>query len=306
MRGEVVGNFEHICQAIKYIDDHLDERIGLEQLAKVFHFSPYYFHRMFTLIVGKPIASHTRDRRMERAGRLLASTAEPLIDISMNCGFESYPAFSRAFAGKYGVSPREFRKIGCPPVTVSADQMIANLEKRLRGGVLVNPKLIDRGAMLIAGVSGDGSKTRELWENFMRLNEQIGLPDKLSDNGYEVRVWDGDKSWVHVGLLVSSEPVDDAGARESSGSSTPQEGVDEAFTVFRLPASKYALFEVFVAKGYESGNAAMDEWLLANAEVYSQKTLDGKPYVVEYYDERFQGEEAESIVEIWIPIEPVR
>jgi predicted transcriptional regulator YdeE len=30
--------------------------------------------------------------------------------------------------------------------------------------------------------------------------------------------------------------------------------------------------------------------------------LDGKHFCVEYYDERFNGEESGSIVEIWIPV----
>lgn len=37
-RGEDVTNFERICPAIKYIEDHLDEKTGLEHIARVFHF----------------------------------------------------------------------------------------------------------------------------------------------------------------------------------------------------------------------------------------------------------------------------
>ena len=47
----------------------------------------------------------------------------------------------------------------------------------------------------------------------------------------------------------------------------------------------------------------MDEWLASNEEGYSEKLLNGKNYCVEYYDERFSGEESGAIVEIWIPIE---
>ena len=282
-----MGNFDRIREALRYIDDHLDERMKIEQLASVFHFSPYYFHRMFSVIVGKPIAAHIRDRRLETAGRLLVGTDATIMEISMDCGFDSYPVFNRAFRSKYGVSPREYRKIGRAPESISVDQMISNLEKRLRGGVLVDPRLIDRDGMLIAGVSGDGSKTGEIWDRFMKLNERIGLPNKVSDNGYEIRIYDGKKCECHVGLAVSDEKV------------------DSSFAIFRLPASKYASFDVYVAKGYDSGNSAMDEWLARNKSLYSQRTYDGKFYAVEYYDERFNGDEDDSIVEIWVPIEKV-
>lgn len=55
--------------------------------------------------------------------------------------------------------------------------------------------------------------------------------------------------------------------------------------------------------GYEIENNAMEEWLETYKQSYSERLLDGKKhYCVEYYDERFNGDEADSIVEIWIPI----
>lgn len=44
----------------------------------------------------------------------------------------------------------------------------------------------------------------------MAQNETIGLSNRLSENGYEIRVYDGGKSQVHVGLQVSDEVVDPA------------------------------------------------------------------------------------------------
>ena len=64
-----------------------------------------------------------------------------------------------------------------------------------------------------------------------------------------------------------------------------------------------ASFEVYVANGYDSENNAMNEWLLTNAEGYSQRLLNGAYYCVEYYDERFNEDETGSIVEIWVPVE---
>ena len=47
----------------------------------------------------------------------------------------------------------------------------------------------------------------------------------------------------------------------------------------------------------------MDDWLSSNNEGYTEKLLDNRHYCVEFYDERFKGEEAGSIVEIWVPVE---
>jgi predicted transcriptional regulator YdeE len=108
---------------------------------------------------------------------------------------------------------------------------------------------------------------------------------KISENSYEIRVYDGEQCIVHVGYAVSSA------------------GNDGGYSIFSVPASEYASFDVYVANGYDSENKAMDEWLETNGQGYTERLLGGKHYCVEFYDERFHGDESGSIVEIWVPVE---
>lgn len=283
--GMKLNHFSKVTDALKYIDKHLDEPINIEMLAGQFHFSPYYFHRMFTVIVGKSMAAYIRDRRLLRACKQLTATAEPIISIGMDCGYNSAQSFSRAFKAIYGLTPGEYRKQALTPIEITVDEMIMKFTNRLRGGIYLNPNIINKGKLIIAGVAGDGDKTWEVWNAFEALSKEKPLTNKLSDNGYEVRLYKDGVSTVHVGFAVSSEAV------------------DSAYTLFKLPASKYASFDVYVANGYDSENSAMNEWLSTNKEAYSERLLDQAHYCVEYYDERFNGNEADSIVEIWVPIE---
>jgi len=280
-----LAHFEKIKEALEYIDNHLNEPMSLESLAGRFHFSPYYFHRMFSVIVGKGMAAHIRDRRFARACVRLSGTGEPVLNIALDCGYNSAQSFSRAFKAAYGISPNDYRKRGFIPNIVTVDEMIMKFTNRLRGGIFLNPKIIKRGALTIAGVSGDGDKTWDVWNAFEKLRGEIPLANKLSDNGYEIRLYEDDTSTVHVGLAVL-----DKRAREP-------------YTVYELPAATYACFDVYVANGYGSENSAMDEWLKTNQEGYSERLMGNAHYCVEYYDERFHGSEAGSIVEIWIPVE---
>ena len=163
--------------------------------------------------------------------------------------------------------------------------MIIKFANRLRGGIYLNPKIKKRDSLIIAGISGNGNKTGEVWESFMKLSKEKPIGNTLSDNGYEIRLYDGGTSTVHVGYAVTSAPI------------------DEAYTLYTLPMSEYAAFDVYVANGYDSENNAMNEWLTTNSQGYSEKLLDNTHYCVEFYDERFNGNEAGSIVEIWVPIE---
>ena len=274
------GNFEKIKNALEYIDNHLDEPITFESVAKQFNFSPYYFHRMFSIIVGKSMTAHIRDRRLMRACIQLVNTEDTIINIGLDCGYNSAQSFSRAFRETYGMSPTEYRKQRLTPLVVTVDEMIMKFTNRLRGGVYLNPQIIKRDSLLIAGVSGDGNKTGEVWESFMKLSNEKPLTKKLSDNGYEIRLYDNEKCTVHVGNAVNNSVI------------------DEAYSLYTLPASEYASFDVYVANGYESENNAMNEWLETNSQGYSERLLGNIHYCVEYYDERFNGNEAGSIVEI--------
>jgi AraC-like DNA-binding protein/predicted transcriptional regulator YdeE len=280
-----MSRFDNIKEALVYIDGHLDESITFESLAARFHFSPYYFHRMFSIIVGKTVTAHIRDRRLTQACLMLNATDGPVINIAMDCGFNSAQAFSRAFKERFGLTPSEYRRQGLAPVIVTAEELIVKFTNRLRGGILLNPRIIKRDKLIIAGVSGDGSKTGEVWYQFKLLTDDNAPENKLSDNGYEIRIYSGDGCTVHVGYAVSDN--------KSPGKCT----------LYELPASQYAVFDVYVANGYDSENTAMDEWLTTNSEGYKERLLpDGAHYCVEYYDERFNGEESGSIVEIWIPV----
>jgi len=277
--------FNNIREALHYIDNNLTENIDFKRVAENFHFSPYYFHRIFSAIVGKTITAHIRDRRLLKACQLLAFTDKSITSICDDCGFDSSQSFSRTFKNSFGVSPKSYRNFGYVPIVISVEEMITKFTNRLKGGVLVHPNIIKKESLIIAGVTGDGNKTGELWKCFEETRKKIELNNKLSDNGFEVRIYNGNKCKCHVGVSVSDS------------------NVSNSYSLLQIPASIYASFDVYVAKGYDSENSAMDEWLEENKEKYNQKLYNGDPYVVEFYDERFHGSASDSIVEIWIPIE---
>jgi len=279
-----MGNFETIKGALAYIDGHLSDPISLESIAALFHFSPYYFHRMFSVIVGKTLAVYIRDRRLLKACQALSESTQSILSIGMDCGYGSAQSFSRGFKAIFGLAPKEYRNLGLRPAGESVDSLIMKFTNRLKGGILVNPKLLKKPALFIAGTSGDGERTAEVWAAFEELVKQHPLRNKLSSDGYEVRICDAHRHTVHVGYMVKSTEV------------------DPVYKVISLPASEYASFDVYVANGYDSENNAMMEWLATNEQGYAERLLDNAHYCVEFYDERFTGNDEGSIVEIWMPV----
>lgn len=100
-----------IQQSLFYIETHLHEEIGLEEVASEALLSPYHYHRIFRNEVGMTVVDYIRNRRMSLASTALRSTDAGILDISLACGFESQEAFTRAFRKLYGMPPGRFRKL---------------------------------------------------------------------------------------------------------------------------------------------------------------------------------------------------
>lgn len=100
-----------IQQSLFYIETHLHEQIGLEEVASEALLSPYHYHRVFRNEVGMTVVDYIRNRRMSLASTTLRLTDAGILDIALACGFESQEAFTRAFRKLYGMPPGRFRKL---------------------------------------------------------------------------------------------------------------------------------------------------------------------------------------------------
>ena len=102
---------------MRYIGEHIHEPLDRETLAAVAGFSIPHFHRVFRAHVGESAASYIRRLRMERAGRKLRMGAVDITEVALAAGYDSHAAFSKAFKQEFGLSPSEFRQLGCNAAT---------------------------------------------------------------------------------------------------------------------------------------------------------------------------------------------
>jgi DNA gyrase inhibitor GyrI/AraC-like DNA-binding protein len=102
---------QRVNRVIDYIKDHLTEPLPIAQLARLAHFSPFHFHRLFRSLVGEPLHGFIRRLRLEMAVfQMLHGPKATLTAIALRSGFASSSDFSRAFKQTYGFSPRGFSR----------------------------------------------------------------------------------------------------------------------------------------------------------------------------------------------------
>ncbi len=120
----------NLTQTLTYIQAHLDGDLSLEALAAVAGCSPPYFARRFSRMMAETPKQYTSRLRLERAALRLVLLDDNILNIALDCGFESHETFTRAFRRHLGVAPSEFRREGNRLTTAAATSAKQELPQR--------------------------------------------------------------------------------------------------------------------------------------------------------------------------------
>lgn len=96
-------------QVLDYIDTHLDQNIKLADLAQLLDISQFHFSRLFKQSIGISPYQYLSQQRVERAKQLLKTTDYPIVDIALECGFNSHSHLSKQFRQFTGMTPKAYR-----------------------------------------------------------------------------------------------------------------------------------------------------------------------------------------------------
>lgn len=100
-----------IKKACRYLDEHYQDNIQVENLAEQFNLSKFHFSRIFKKEAGTSPHQYLINRRLLTAKQLLANTSLSVEAIGMDCGFSSTCHFIRAFKKAMDITPKQFRKM---------------------------------------------------------------------------------------------------------------------------------------------------------------------------------------------------
>lgn len=101
---------EAATAARRYIDEHLDEKITLDEVASHVGISPYHFCKVFKDATSMTLTEYVNRRRVECAKRRLMRPDARVTEIAFDIGFQSLSQFNRSFARYVGMSPTQYRQ----------------------------------------------------------------------------------------------------------------------------------------------------------------------------------------------------
>jgi AraC family transcriptional regulator len=106
---------KRIQPALAYAAAHLEEDVSLAVLARQAGLSVFHLQRAFSTATGETPKQFTLRLRLGRAAAMLLTRDDSVLDVALDCGFQSHEVFCRAFRRRFGISPSDYRQRGFVP-----------------------------------------------------------------------------------------------------------------------------------------------------------------------------------------------
>ncbi len=275
-------------RARRLIEANLDSALSLADLADAACLSPYHFSRLFTGRYGFSPMAYVRARRLEGAAERLRGGHASLIDLALDCGFDSQEGFTRAFTRSFGVSPGRYRAGERPPR--KENPVMAHAAHLPATNLTQAPAPARKPAIRIAGAARDFDDTTvcgipALWDE---LTPHLPLPGQAS-------------GWTYGVCCAGPAPKE---LHYIAGVELAQNAPDpEGFEVIELPARAYLVFRQVL-----DGGPLHPQMQSAVREIWGERVPNcGHKLVrapdLEVYPDHFHPETPGAWVEWWIPVE---
>jgi AraC family transcriptional regulator len=278
--------------ALRYIEDHLDGEIELEQVAKLACCSSFHFQRMFSYMANVSLAEYVRRRRMTKAAFDLQNTTDKVVDVALRYGYDSPTAFNRAFQSIHGVAPSAARQEG----TYLKAYHPISFKITIRGEAEMNYRIEKKGAFRIVGVKLECPWTPEKQEGFTQV------PKFWAEHGQKGTIPQlcARMNQEPMGVLgVSVGDWQTAGSFDYYIAVSSTQSVPEGMSTYEVPAATWAIFECRGPMPHaiqDMQKRIMTEWFPNSGYQYADAPD------IEQYTEGDQSSK-DYLCYIWVPVQ---
>ncbi|UNC92039.1 AraC family transcriptional regulator [Candidatus Contubernalis alkaliaceticus] len=293
--------WEQIQKTVDYIEKHLAEEIRIENLAKLASLSQFYYQRLFSRLVKKPVNEYIRLRRLARAAEAMQDKSKRILDIALENGFSSHEILTRSFKDAFGMTPEAYR---ANPV---------RLNNFVKPQLLLNYTLIDEDVPLIAdGIVLEVTRKKiSKPQYFIGLTTEEPVEQMPGSGGTGVdtlgQLWDSfhEKKSSLSELAAGGDElgVASAGTKEGyyryfAGAEAITDKTPENYTSWELSAGEYIVCS-FEAEDFE--HLIMDALYKAHKYLFETWLPNHKLNVKPFAAERYASHSPDTTsMEIWV------
>ncbi|MFN7253424.1 MAG: effector binding domain-containing protein [Anaerobacillus sp.] len=290
-----------IQKTIDFIDDHITEKISVDDLAKIAGFSTYHFYRVFHSFMNVSVMEYVTRRKLQYALYDL-NRGKKVIDIATEYGFETHAGFTKAFKKCFGYPPNLYRIH--TPVNLPQRMYVQKIKQNKTGGIIMQPKILKKDAFKVVGYKfnttlRNNAHTRDIPSFWHECG--------VEGNNYESRLYDSQHPPRHgeYGICVNTNVDTDEFSYIFGVEVTSFDKATEEMYQLEVPAATYAVFTTpavedtnFVESIQGTWKYILEEWFPGSGYEIDDDKLD-----FEFYDERCHPWEYEKMcMEIYVPV----
>lgn len=292
---------ELIQKTIDYIDENVQKKISIDELASISGFSTYHFYRVFSSFVGFTVMQYVTRRKLQFA-LLELQIGKKVIDVAMNYGFETHAGFTKAFKKCFGYPPYLYRLHAPKGLPQKVD--LSKLISMKTGGIVMQPKIIEKKSFKLVGYEFHNNLKNTL---HTRDIPAFWLQRGLDDGECETKLYatlNPPKHGEYCVCIKSNMETDDFSYVLGVGVDTFNLATDDMCKL-EIPSATYAVFTTpeveekdFVNSIQGTWKYILEEWFPSSGYEFDEENLD-----YEYYDEHCHPWEYDKLsMEIYIPI----
>ncbi|MDM5227254.1 AraC family transcriptional regulator [Cytobacillus sp. NJ13] len=166
-------HYEVIEKSLLYIENNLQQPLTLESVSNSFNISKYYFHRLFSAIMGCSLNQYTLSRRLNASVQYIQNENLSLTEIAYQLNFGTPSSFARAFKSQYGIAPSSLRKNGTTIALEDIPPVIKRPIKNINGDIVADFTLTNFKTTQISGIAFEVDLARSDFKEKIRAYSRM-------------------------------------------------------------------------------------------------------------------------------------
>jgi len=286
-----------IRKSIEFMEQHLEDEITAEDVAREVALSPFFLQRGFSLMTGYTIGEYLRNRRLYLAAQELQNTDEKIIDLAFRYCYETPESFTKAFSRFHGASPSQVRA-----GSKAKSFLPLTIKISVQGGAQISYKVVSKFGFKVIGFQKEFSNETayeeipKFWDEIFEKNGNNVYAGKEPKNPYEKAI--AENSIGEYGICI--DDLDGDKFRYLVAGKYVGGEIPEGMIVYEFPKADWAIFNCIgkIPESLQSMNTRIfTEWLPGNPDYEICGNAN-----VEWYDINNEMNDPEYHSAIWIPV----
>lgn len=249
--------------------------ITAQELADRTGYSLYHFCHVFRAYFSMPPGEYIRKKALDQAAAEILE-GSPVLEASLNAGYETPAGFSKAFRRQFGMSATEFRR-----------------QNQKRSDAIMQPKIEKKTAFAAMGYyvpskeeKVDILESGAYWHG-IDFSHHPQYPQSSAEKG-EIG------AWMH--------PSEKAGDLQYFfGYISDAAAAPEGFVKLEIPAAEYAIFDIPPAADYADGGKELAENIRRGWRYIFKEWFNDAPYSFDEHNMCFEFYQGQN-TQIYIPV----